>query len=325
MRPLDRPQALSLIGDLSAHSDDVSAEIRETIVRVAQGNPYHIEMLLSHWRTHKGTSIAAAEISGELAAISWTPPEDLRTAFARQSGGLSTDAQHVLQVLAVAGKAMAPSELGSLLGLQGGVVERAALEMLDRGVGRVEGGRLSFKNELHRAYVYYAMGEDRRKYHHAQLAQLLAASQDRDHLQPMLELVHHFSSAGMQQQAMETALQAAELAIARGAPREAERVLTRLLHAYDVAPGSRLRLLLAHSLVAAGPYPRGLDALAEWLPDSASSTDLALAAVLRAGALQRARFGGDDASISAAGPGARGLSRPGHGGQFRGRAHHLRV
>src|SRR2546425_4809233 len=300
MRPLDRPQALSLIGDLSAHSDDVSAQVRETIVRLAQGNPYHIEMLLSHWRTHKATSLVAAESPDDAAAISWTPPEDLRTAFAGQYGGFSTDVQHVLQVLAVAGKAMAPSELGSLLGLDGGVVERAALEMLDRGVGRVEEGRLSFKNELHRAYVYYAMGEDRRKYHHAQLAQLLAGSHDRDHLQPMLELVHHYSSAGMQREAMDTALQAAEVAITRGAPREAERVLTRLLRAYDVAPGSRLRLLLAHSLVATGQYQRGLDALADWRPGPATSTDLALAALLRAEALQRSRLGDDKSIVAAA-------------------------
>src|SRR3989454_9472620 len=96
---------------------------------------------------------------------------------------------------------MVPSELASLLGLQGGVVERAALEMRDRGVGRVEEGRLSFKNELHRAYVYYAMGEDRRHYHHAQLAQRLAGSEGRNHLQPMLELVHHFICADMRHQA----------------------------------------------------------------------------------------------------------------------------
>jgi len=300
LQPLDRPQALSLVRDHSADSDDVSAQIRDTIVRLAQGNPYHIEMLLSHWRTHKATSLVAAESSGDAAAISWAPPEDLRTAFARQYGGLSTDVQHVLQVLAVAGKAMAPGELGTLLGLDGGGVERVALEMLDRGVGRVEEGRLSFKNELHRAYVYYAMGEDRRKYHHAQLAQLLAGSEEPDHLQPMLELVHHYSSAGMRQQAMETALHAAELAIARGAPREAERVLTRLLRAYDVTPGSRLRLLLAHSLVATGQYQRGLDALAEWRPDAASSTDHALAALLRAEALQRSRLGDDESIIAAA-------------------------
>src|SRR5204863_522237 len=244
-------------------------------------------------------SLAAAESSGDAGPISWTPPEDLRAAFARQYGGLLTDAQHVLQILSVAGKAMAPNELARLLGLQDGVVERAALEVLDRGVGRVEEGRLSFKNELHRAYVYYAMGEDRRQYHHAQLAQRLAASPDRNDLQPMLELVHHFIGADMRPQAMETALQAAEVAIARGAPREAERVLTRLLGAYAVTPGSRLRLLLAHSLVAAGQYQRGLDALADWRSDDASSTDLALAALLRAEALQRARLGGDEAIIAA--------------------------
>src|SRR5213594_3186253 len=324
LQPLDRSQALSLIHELSIDSEELSSPIRETIVRLAQGNPYHMEMLLADWRTHKAASLVAAESSGDIAAISWTPPEDLRTAFARQYGGLSTDAQHVLQVLAVAGKATAPSELGSLLGLQGGVVERAALEMLDRGVGRVEGGRLSFKNELHRAYVYHAMADDRRRYHHAQLAQLLAASPDRDHLQPMLELVHHFTSAGMQQQAIETALQAAELAVARGAPREAERVLTRLLRAYAVPPGSRLHLLLAHSLIAAGQYQRGLDALAGWRPDSASSTDFALAALLRAQALQRARLGGDETIIAAASQ-AIALAEQANAPSFLVRANYIRL
>src|SRR5437899_3687 len=300
LQPLDGSQALNLIRDHSVESEDVSSALAQTIVRLAQGNPYHLEMLLADWRTHRAQSLAAAESSEDSGPISWTPPEDLRAAFARQYGGLSTDAQHVLQLLSVAGKAMVPSELASLLGLQDGVVERAALEMLDRGVGRVEEGRLSFKNELHRAYVYYAMGEDRRHYHHAQLAQRLAGSEDRNHLQPMLELVHHFICADMRHQATETALQAAEVAIARGAPREAERVLTRLLRAYAVAPGSRLRLLLAHSLVAAGQYQRGLDALADWHPDEASSTDLALAALLRAEALQRARLGGDETIIAAA-------------------------
>jgi tetratricopeptide (TPR) repeat protein len=328
LEPIDRSHALRLIRDLAADADEVSPQIRETIVRLAQGNPYHIEMLLSHWRTHKANSLVAAESAGDAAAISWAPPEDLRTAFARQYGGLSTDAQHVLQVLAVAGKAMAASELESLLGLHGGVLERATLEMLDRGVGRIDGGRLSFKNELHRAYVYYAMGEDRRKYHHAQLAQRLAegGSQDRDHLQPMLELVHHYSAAGMREQAMETALHAAELAIARGAPREAERILTRLLRAYEVAPDSRLRLLLAQSLVASGQYQRGLDALTDWQPSpgAVSSTDLALAALLRAEALQRARLGSDEIIIAAAEQ-AVGLAEKANAESFLVRANYIRL
>jgi DNA-binding SARP family transcriptional activator/tetratricopeptide (TPR) repeat protein len=322
LQPLDQARALTLIRDLSADGEDVSAPIRDTIVRLAQGNPYHIEMLLADWRRHQANSLVAAESAGD-AAISWAPPLDLQTVFARQYSGLSTDAQHVLQVLAVAGKAMGSSELGSLLGLHGGVVERTSLEMLDRGIGRVEGGRLSFKNELYRAYVYYAMGDDRRKYHHAQLAQLLAASEGRDQLQPMLELSHHFSAAGMEREAIDSALHAAELAIAGGAPQEAERVLTRLLRAFPVAPGSRLRLLLAQSLVAAGQYQRGLDALADWRREEASSTDLALAALLRADALQRARLG-DDETIIAAAQQAIALAERANVASFLVRANHIR-
>src|SRR5207247_2450176 len=125
LQPLDRSQALNLIRDHSGDSEDVSSQIAETIVRLAQGNPYHLEMLLADWRTHRAQSLAAAESSEDSGPISWTPPEDLRAAFARQYGGLSTDAQHVLQLLSVAGKAMVPSELASLLGLQDGVVVRA--------------------------------------------------------------------------------------------------------------------------------------------------------------------------------------------------------
>jgi tetratricopeptide (TPR) repeat protein len=302
LEPLDRAHSLTLIHDLSADCNDASAPIQETIVRLSQGNPYHIEMLVSDWRAHRADSLVAAESTGDGATLSWTPPADLRAAFARQYGGLSADAQHTLQVLAVAGKALPPREVSSLLGLAGAAMERVVLEMLDLGVGRVEEGRLSFKNELHRVYVYHAMGIDRRTYHHAQLAQRLAASDDRHDLQTMLELVHHSIGAGFEQQAIETGLEAAEVAVVHGAPREAERLLTSLLRAYDVAPGSRLRLLLAHALVAAGEYQRGLDALEEWRGpiDAASATDRALAALIRADALQRARLGGDEAILRAA-------------------------
>src|SRR5436190_18120105 len=120
LQPLERPHVVTLIGDLSADGEEVSSQIRETIVRLAQGNPYHTEMLLADWRRHRAHSLVAAESSGD-AAISWAPPQDLEAIFARQSSGLSTDAEHVLQLLAVAGRAMAPGELASLLGGQSGV------------------------------------------------------------------------------------------------------------------------------------------------------------------------------------------------------------
>ena len=120
LQPLDRAHALSLIRDLSIDSKTPDPDIREAIVRLSQGNPYHVEMLIVDWRTHQADSLVAAESLGDGVALTWTPPPDLRAVFARQFDVLSTDAQHALQVLAVAGKALAPAEVSSLLGLEGG-------------------------------------------------------------------------------------------------------------------------------------------------------------------------------------------------------------
>src|SRR5438445_11288618 len=108
-------------------------------------------MLLADWRARRAKWLAAAESSEDTGPISWTPPEDLRAAFARQYGGLSTDARHVLQILSVAGAAMVPNELARSRGLQDGVVERAALARLERGGGRGEEGRVAHKSESHGA------------------------------------------------------------------------------------------------------------------------------------------------------------------------------
>ncbi len=302
LEAFDRPHTVALIHELSTDDNEPTAEIRDAIVRLAQGNPYHVEMLLADWRVHQQDSLVAAESIGDGVAQSWTPPADLRTTFARQygEGGLSNDARHVLQVLAVAGKAMAPHDVASLVGLNEATSEGVVLELLDRGIARVEAWRLSFKNELHRAFVYHAMGTDRRTYHHAQFAKRLAGARDAQQLQTMLELVHHSIGAGLESQAMELGALAAENAIAQGAPREAERMLNWLLRAYEVPAGSRLRLLLAHALDAAGQYQRALDALAAWRDETAPLADRALAALIRVDAMHRARLGGDDAILHAA-------------------------
>ena len=83
-------------------------------------------------------------------------------------------------------------------------------------------------------------------------------------------------------------------------------------------------MLLAHSLVAAGQYQRGLSALADWQPDEPSATDLALAALLRVEALQRARLGGDDV-ISAAAQDAIVLAERAGAALFLVRASHIQL
>src|SRR2546425_5610757 len=87
LQPLERSQALNLIREGSVDSEDVSSRIGGTIVRLAQGNPYHIEMLLAGWRPPPAKSLAAAQSSEDTRAISLTPPEDLPPALSRQYRG----------------------------------------------------------------------------------------------------------------------------------------------------------------------------------------------------------------------------------------------
>ncbi len=300
LRPLDPAQARRLIKDLLGDAAGIDPRIRDTIVRLAQGNPYHVEMLLADWQQHEADSLVAAESGGDRTIAPWNPPETLRSAFERHYRGLSTDAQHVLQLLAVAERAMAASAIAPLLGLEPTAAERAALEMLDRGIGRVEGGRLAFKNELHRAYVYYAMGEERRSYFHTRVAELLSPGALTDDFQRTLEVSHHYINARMPEQARETAVKGAELAIRRGAPGEAERALRALLRFCPQNSESRVHLVLANALVAQEKFRDAIETLAPWGPVKPTPGDCALAAQLEAEALHRGRLADDQMILESA-------------------------
>jgi len=300
LEPLSSEQAMRLLDDLLGDGQQIDRRIRDTIVRLAQGNPYFVEMLWSDWKQHEARSLVAAQADGDAAVSSWSPPETLRSAFERHYRGLSVEARHLLQLLAVAERAMATPDIGRLLGLEVVAVERAVLEMLDRGIGRVESGRVAFKNELHRAYVYYAMGEEPRSYFHTRVAEWLERGAEAGDFQRRLEASHHYISARMPVEACETALRGAELAIRRGAPGEAERALRALLRVYPQDTESRAHLVLANALVAEGKYRDARSALVEWSPSSPVPGDGALAAQLRAEVLHRARMSDDQSILSAA-------------------------
>ena len=300
LQPLERDQAMRLLDDLLGGNQEIDGRIRETIVRLAQGNPYFVEMLLSDWRQHEATSLVAAETDGDRTVASWSPPETLRSAFERHYRGLSAESQHLLQLLAVAERAMATREIAPLLGLELVAAERAVLEILDRGIGRVESGRVTFKNELHRAYVYYAMGEERRNYFHTRVADWLSRGADDEDFQRKLEASHHYISGRMPEEARETAIAGAELAVRRGAPGEAERALGALLRSYPQYAESRVHLVLASALVAEGKYRDAIDALGRWRPRDRASIDSALAAQLRAEALHRGRLADDQTILDSA-------------------------
>ncbi len=298
--PMEPEQAAQQVTGLW-EKGQLDGRIQATIIRLAQGNPYLIELLVADWRQHEERSLVAAESSGgEGVVTSWDPPETLRVAFERQYRVFASEVRRVLQVLAVAARALPAAEVAGLLRWDRTRVEQAMLQVLDGGVGRMENGRLRFKNDLHRAYVYYAMGEEQRKYFHQRLGECLAEGLGEEDFQRMLEASHHFIGARMQRPACEFAIRGAELATRRGAPGEAERALTLLLRVYPQDGSSRVHLLLAEALVAEGKYREALEALGRWEEGSGRPEARALAAQLRAEALHRGRFADDRAIVEAA-------------------------
>lgn len=300
LAPLDAGKVMELIDGLSGELGAPVKTIRSTIAALAQGNPYHAEMLLSDWRQHANASLVAAESAGDPTAAAWKPPESLRLAYARQYKGLSGHAQHVLHLLAVAGKALPTSEIAELLQLDSALVERLVLELIDRGFVRMDGGRFYFKNELHRAFVYYAMAVDARHYFHTRLGQTSWARRDATQFQWALEASHHFVRAGMFPDALQAASLGAELALARGAPHEASRALATLQQAHPQDSRSGVHLLMARAQLSGGDYEATLEALGRWQPSGGSPADVALAAGLRAEALHRGRLADDRAIMEAA-------------------------
>ncbi len=282
-----------------SESDEIPEAVCDKMVDLSQGNPYLTEMLLSDWRNNCDDSLVSIELRDDRRSARWRPPDTMRKAFDRQYKGLSRDTEHVLHLLAVAERAIPVGEIENLLALAPGVADRAALELIERTIVRTSGGALGFRNQPHRAYVYYAMSDDARTYHHGRLARSLAATRQERDFQSALEAAPHYLKAGMTKEAVDAACLGADLAVTHGAPREAERALNAVLPVLTDAGTSQVYLLLARALVAEGRFQEALNALAHWEDDGSSPHQRALAATTRVQALHRGRLG-DDRNISEA-------------------------
>jgi tetratricopeptide (TPR) repeat protein len=300
LRGLGAARTRALVTQLMPESEHVPVEIVNDIAELSQGNPYLTEMLVSDWRNNGGDSLVALERQQDAAAVSWRPPGTMRLAFAKQYQGLSKDAQHMLHLLAVASRVIATDELETLLAFAPAALDHAALELIDRSLIRTDSGRLGFRNELHRAFVYYhEMSEEARKYHHARLAKCLTTTGAERDFQRALEASHHYLKAKMVDEAIEAVCLGAELAVTRGAPKEAERALKAVLSSCNIDSPSRLHLLLARAQSAEGKYHQALNALVLWNPTAPTTLQKAQAAIIRTEALHRGRLA-DDRSIQQA-------------------------
>jgi DNA-binding SARP family transcriptional activator/tetratricopeptide (TPR) repeat protein len=289
--PLTKAEAVELVDLLEPRA--AQGGVTDRIGDLGQGNPYFIEMLLDDWERHAAASLVASAARGDGSGAAWQPPPTMRSAFERQYSGMSEAGRAMLHLLAVAGRAMPTSEIASLLGRDESTLDSAAIEAIGRGILRVEAGELMFKNELHRAFVYYAMSADARRFHHGRLARALEA-QAGDDFGRTLEAAHHYRQAGMITEAVAAATAGSQLAIARGAPQEAERALRAVSsHLPDGRLPTKPRLLLSESLVRQGRHAEGLTVLPGSVEERLSPSDRAQRACLNAEAMVRGRLGTD--------------------------------
>ncbi len=294
LRPLSPEHARALIEVQTTDADGPDCDIAGKMVELADGNPYLLEMLLSDWLRDRDHSLVAAEVRGDGTGARWRPPDTMRRAFRRQYHGLSGAAQRLLAVLAVAGRQMTVEEIGRLASLDAAAVDRATVEALDRGLLRVERGSLSFKNEIHRAFVYFAsLTDDSRRYHHDRLAESLGHQARGDDFQRALEASHHLLRAGRPDDAVTMVGQGAEVAIATGAPNEAERALKEVIGAVEGDAINALQILLARSVAAQGRYRETLEILNRIDVNGLSLVERATTDAIRAEALHRGRLGSD--------------------------------
>ncbi len=259
MAPFEIGEALELIAARARSGDALSSKVRMKIVHLSQGNPYLLEMLLADWERDPDGSLVAAEMAGHGTGSTWQPPETMRKAFGRLYRGLSVMAKHVLELLAVAGKPVGGARLCERLGESRAAVDRATLELVERGIVRIEGGLIGFKNEMHRAFVYYAMTEESRKFYHLQLGSL--DPERGNDSQQMLETGHHLLQAQVIAEAVCRITEGAEIAITQGAVREAERAVQEILDSFPSAMSARTHLVHSSLLIAQGRYGRALEVL----------------------------------------------------------------
>jgi DNA-binding SARP family transcriptional activator/tetratricopeptide (TPR) repeat protein len=290
LTPLDAETTEGLIDRLSDSLDVGNDSIRQKIVQLSEGNPYFVEMLVADWERHAAASLAASEAVGRRPAQDWRPPDNLRLAFARLYEGLDEHAQQMLHVLAVAGRGLAVEEMANRIGLNRPQADVAILDLIQRGILRLDAGALHYKNNIHRAYAYYAMPPDARKYHHLRVAEEMSRAPGEHDFQLKLEIGFHSLQAGIRREALATINAAAKEAITRGAPVEADRALESVLALSDLKDDAPVQLSLASARVAQGKYPAALALLSGVDLSGVAGNELARARTLAAECLHRGQL-----------------------------------
>ena len=296
--PLKDTELANLVHSMLRPDETIIEKANAQIVKLAQGNPYLAAMLVADWRHNGPNSMVFADGLSSHTAEHWRPSDTMRKAFERQTQTLSRDALHLLHLLAAAGRAVPTDHVCCLLGIEFTSLNRAALELIERSMVRLEKGSLGIRNQIHRTFVYNAtMSEETKRIYHSCLTDFFKATRNERNFQHAFEASHHAVRAGLFKEAIRFVSVGADLAISSGAPREAEAALESVCRKWPGQVTIDVVLLLVRAYSGQGAYERSLQKLRSICLTDVDSTKRALVAYLRAEALHRGRLAHDDDSI----------------------------
>jgi tetratricopeptide (TPR) repeat protein len=295
LQPLQTPEVHEMIRALQLDSEHLPQPHLNALTKLAAGYPQLVEVLIQDLHESGRGSLVSSHVAGRRSARFWHPPEMIRRALARQYKDLSTQSGTVLNLIAVAGRKMSAWEMSLASGLTETEAEYAALELLARGILRLDANRFTFRTELHREFVYGTMRPEHRKYHHAKIGNYLRRIAEQHEFARTLEASHHFVSAGMLEQGIESVLSSSSAATAHGAAREVEVALRSLSSEIQPKYASLVYLHLSQALAAQGKYRDTIATLEQVQTSSVAPADRLRMTILRAEALHRGRLDSDDA------------------------------
>jgi predicted ATPase len=261
---LERPQVEAMVAHL-AGGKSLPSEVLEHVVNKTDGVPLFVEeftkmLLESHLLSDEGDHYA---LTGPLAAVSI--PATLQDSLMARLDRLPT-VRVVAQLGSVIGREFDYEMFQDLTGvdeatLQQGLAQLVEAELLYQR-GRPPRSRYFFKHALVQDAAYASLLHSTRRQYHQQVAQLLERRfPDTVDTQPEL-VAHHYTAAGLVEEAIPYWQRAGERANNRAANTEAQRHLTQGLELVRALPETPERLqselalqtILGRVLTAAKSY-----------------------------------------------------------------------
>lgn len=223
---LDRDQLGTIVAGILGHEPDLA--LADAVYSRSEGNPFFAEEL-----------VAARDVP--------RLPPLLRDVIMLRVGRLSAHAQHVLAVTATAGGSVDHRLLSAVCDLDGGVLEAAIAETIDRQllVVSLTGTGYEVRHALLSEAVYDSLLPSERVRLHRGLAEALTAHPELRLVGPghaQAELAGHWWAAGAWNEAFLESLKAADAAESVFAFVETHTHLERALAAWERAPDAALHV-----------------------------------------------------------------------------------